>query len=65
MSRLDAAVAEENRKAHIRQTNAAERAEKITGFLKANPAVGELNGGKYYRLDENAKPVYIDIEREL
>jgi len=50
MGRLDHAVHEENRKAFRRDQVYSEYHQKVTEWLRENPHIGWLNGGKYYKI---------------
>ena len=40
---------EEDRKAYIKDVAATEKKKAIEKWLQANPEIGTLNGGKYYK----------------
>ncbi len=58
MSRLDQKVAEQNRIAF--QESLKQEAEKtaVAEWLKDNPEIGELNGGRYYKIS-GSKVIYL------
>jgi len=58
MSRLDQKVAEQNRIAF--QESQKQTAQKIAvaKWLKDNPEIGELNGGRYYKIS-GSKVIYL------
>ena len=53
MSRLSHEMVEMERIAHNNRLAEQERSEAIAQWLRANPEIGVLNGGKYYRLVDN------------
>lgn len=59
MSRLDPQVHEENRKANQKREIYNAHHQAVTKWLRENPRVGWLNGGKYYII-ENGKSVPVD-----
>ena len=50
MSRLDNQVHEANRKANQATAAQNEKRQAVAKWLKTNPQIGELNGGKYYKI---------------
>jgi len=50
MSRLDAQVHEENRKANLKTASFNARQQKVMAWLKKNPHIGQLNNGNYYKI---------------
>tara|TARA_R110000764_G_C10788756_1_gene357278 strand:- start:148 stop:315 length:168 start_codon:yes stop_codon:yes gene_type:complete len=51
MSRLDIKVAEENRVADREAKIYSEHHQEVTAWLRANPRIGYLNNGKYYKIN--------------
>lgn len=50
MSRLDAKVAEENRQEFNKAASKKDHEQKVSIWLQANPQIGSLNSGKYYKI---------------
>ncbi len=48
---------EADRKAYQRHVNETRQAKRIANWLQENPEVGQLNCGKYYRI-EDGETVY-------
>ena len=50
MSRLDPKIAEENRKDFNKRIVINDHRRAVMEWLRKNPEIGSLNGGKYYRI---------------
>jgi len=63
MSRLNPIVAEENRVAFQDDLKKAAHKKALTKWLRDNPEIGELNGGKYYKMVDS-EVVYLEALSE-